>query len=122
MITQMTPEARNTWLKDGSISAEDLHKLCRPFNGDNLVWHPVTRAMNTAQYQGDDCAKEVKKSPGITAFFKPVAKKGAGDAGAHTKMLTPVKRPAADDATREEHATPEVHNKKVKQEMTKNSV
>lgn len=119
-VMLMTREARDAWLKEGPLSAGDLEQLCRPYNGDNLVWHPVTRAMNTAQYQGDDCAKEVKKSPGITAFFKPVAKKKeegktGKEEGTVAKALFPTKRPAED--VKED----DVGTKKVKQEI-KNSV
>ncbi len=37
------------------------------------MWHEVTPQMGSAQFQGPDCCKPLKKGPGIAAFFKKPA-------------------------------------------------
>jgi hypothetical protein len=46
------------------------NQLCTPYNGEDLVWHPVTPAMGKTDFQGPDCSKPLKR-PNIAAFFKP---------------------------------------------------
>ena len=48
-----------------------MDAICVPFNGEALKWHPVTTAMSNMRYQGDDCAKEVKKGNIASFFTKP---------------------------------------------------
>lgn len=41
------------WMLCGSpmLSCSTLHKLYRPYNGEDLVWHPVTKQMNKVSFQ-----------------------------------------------------------------------
>lgn len=61
-----------------SFAPRDLETIAKPYNGEDLAWHPtraVTRAMNHATHQGDDCATPLKAATSpITAFFKPRVK------------------------------------------------
>ena len=50
-------------------------KVCEPYNGDDLQWHPVTPAMSKASFQGPECCKPLKRQS-IAAFFKPKAAPG----------------------------------------------
>ncbi|KAL4428602.1 hypothetical protein ABPG77_008914 [Micractinium sp. CCAP 211/92] len=64
-----TREAQETWLQPGDNLGKLLH-LCVPYNEEDLVWHPVTKQMNSPAFQGPECCKEVKK-PSAKDFFKP---------------------------------------------------
>ncbi|KAL4434364.1 hypothetical protein ABPG75_000805 [Micractinium tetrahymenae] len=64
-----TREAQETWLQPGDNLGKLLH-MCVPYNGEDLVWHPVTKQMNSPSFQGPECCKEVKK-PSAKDFFKP---------------------------------------------------
>lgn len=50
-------------------------QLCTPYNGDDLIWHPVALAMSRMDYQEPDCSKPLKRQS-IAKFFKPVAAPG----------------------------------------------
>ncbi|GBF99465.1 hypothetical protein Rsub_12133 [Raphidocelis subcapitata] len=63
------------------LGPEPNLKVIRPYNGDDLAWHPVTPAMSKPSYQGPDACRDVRQSKGsIHAFFKP--KGGGGGAAA----------------------------------------
>ena len=50
-------------------------QLCTPYNGEDLIWHPVAPAMSRMDYQEPDCSKPLKRQS-IAKFFKPVAAPG----------------------------------------------
>ncbi len=50
-------------------------RICEPYNGEDLQWHPVTTAMSKASFQGPDCCKPLKRKS-ITTFFQPKAAPG----------------------------------------------
>jgi hypothetical protein len=47
--------------------------LSKPYNGDDLVWHAVTKAMSNPAFQGPECSQPLQK-PSMKAFFQPIAK------------------------------------------------
>ena len=51
-------------------------KICAPYNGEDLVWHPVTPSMSKTSFQGPECCKPLKRKS-ITTFFKPKSAPGA---------------------------------------------
>lgn len=51
--------------------------MCKPYDGEDLTWHAVTRAMNKPGYKEDDCSKPLKQG-NISSFFK--IKKRSSDA------------------------------------------
>ncbi|GMH42038.1 hypothetical protein BSKO_09957 [Bryopsis sp. KO-2023] len=54
------------WLNSkGAIGA----KLFTPYNGEDLVWHPVTHEMGKRTFKGPECCKDVRKN-GIARFFQ----------------------------------------------------
>jgi putative SOS response-associated peptidase YedK len=70
------------WI-DPTVDASTLLPQLQPYNGDDLVWHPVTKAMNKVTYHGDDCTTAIELtadtptkdgSKPITAFFSKQAK------------------------------------------------
>ena len=50
-------------------------KICEPYNGEDLVWHPVTPAMSKTSFQGPECCKPLKRKS-IATFFKPKSAPG----------------------------------------------
>lgn len=50
-------------------------KVCEPYNGEDLQWHPVTPAMSKPSFQGPECCKPLKRQS-IATFFKPKAAPG----------------------------------------------
>lgn len=50
-------------------------RICEPYNGEELQWHPVTPSMGKASFQGPECCKPLKRK-NIAAFFKPKAALG----------------------------------------------
>ncbi|KAI3439013.1 hypothetical protein D9Q98_001425 [Chlorella vulgaris] len=79
-VVLRTPEAQQRWLRtDDKDTLGTLHKLYVPYNGEDLVWHPVTRQMNTFKFQGPECCKELK-IPSAATFFAPRSAKAAGAA------------------------------------------
>lgn len=46
--------------------------ICTPYNGEDLVWHPVTPSMSSMAYQSPDASQNVELKKGnIASFFKP---------------------------------------------------
>jgi putative SOS response-associated peptidase YedK len=75
-------ELAKQWL-DPTVDASTLLPQLQPYNGDDLAWHPVTKAMNKVTYHGDDCTTAIELtadtpskagSKPITAFFSKQAK------------------------------------------------
>lgn len=45
--------------------------MCAPYNGEDLVWHPVTPSMSSMSYQSPDASQNVELKKGnIASFFK----------------------------------------------------
>ena len=55
----------------------EFAKICQPYNGEDLQWHPVTPSMSKTSFQGPECCKPLKRKS-IATFFKPKAAPGAG--------------------------------------------
>ena len=51
-------------------------KICEPYDGEDLIWHPVTPSMSKTSFQGPECCKPLKRKS-ITTFFKPKSAPGA---------------------------------------------
>ena len=51
-----------------------MHSICAPYNGQDLVWHPVTPSMSNMSYQSADASKNIKR-PNIASFFNTKASK-----------------------------------------------
>eukprot|EP00798_Chlamydomonas_sp_ICE-L_P017103 gene17103-23400_t len=64
------------------VEASQLVELIStPYNGKDLLYHPVTDAMSKASYDKADACIDVRKRKGsITSFFKPSSKKAKPDA------------------------------------------
>lgn len=50
-------------------------EICEPYNGEDLVWHPVTPSMSKSSFQGPECCKPLKRKS-IATFFKPKSAPG----------------------------------------------
>ena len=49
-----------------------FNNICSPYNGEDLVWHPVTPSMSSMSYQSPDASQDVLQKKGnISSFFKP---------------------------------------------------
>ncbi|GJN25119.1 hypothetical protein PR202_gb12907 [Eleusine coracana subsp. coracana] len=59
----------SAWLNDASVKLEEI---TTPYEGDDLVWYPVTSAMGKTSFDGPECIKEVPLGPSekpISKFF-----------------------------------------------------
>jgi putative SOS response-associated peptidase YedK len=89
---------------DPTVDASTLLPQLKPYNSDDLVWHPVTKAMNKVTYHGDDCTTATELtadtptkdgSKPITAFFSKQAKSpqkrsaSSSDSSSAVKAATP---------------------------------
>lgn len=55
------------WLDPkNSVFPENFYE---PYNGVDLVWHPVTKEMGKRTFKGPQCCKDVRQG-GIDTFFK----------------------------------------------------
>ena len=53
-------------------------QLCVPYNGEDLVWHPVTPSMSSMSYQSADASQNMELKKGnIASFFKGASVKAA---------------------------------------------
>lgn len=53
-----------------------FNTICTPYNGEDLVWHPVTPSMSSMAYQSPDASQNVELKKGnIASFFKPQGSK-----------------------------------------------
>ena len=59
---------------EADLSCRLMHSICAPYNGEDLVWHPVTPSMSSLSYQFADASKNIKR-PNIASFFSPKASK-----------------------------------------------
>ena len=68
----------NRYLSGADVQDEcrQFMRICEPYNGEDLQWHPVTTAMSKASFQGPECCKPLKRKS-ITTFFQPKAAPGA---------------------------------------------
>lgn len=60
----------NAWLTDASVKLEEI---TAPYEGSDLIWHPVTSALGKTSFDGPECIKEVHMGPTekpILSFFK----------------------------------------------------
>ena len=87
-VVLRTPDALEAWLSSSSaFKLSVVSKLCVPYNGEDLSWHPVTHAMSKLGFEGPECCKDTRKR-GIGAFFKQRNAVGTGclaDAGGQAK-------------------------------------
>ncbi|CAN0479941.1 unnamed protein product, partial [Ectocarpus sp. 12 AP-2014] len=64
------------WMSCKGQEASKFLKNHTPYSGEDLVWHPVSKQMNTMRYDAEDCSaaielkKPAKPLPAITTFFK----------------------------------------------------
>jgi len=53
-----------------------FNSICTPYNGEDLVWHPVSPSMSSMSYQSPDASQNVELKKGnIASFFKTAAKR-----------------------------------------------
>lgn len=59
------------WLSDTKDKVALVRDLLRPYEGEDLTWHPVTKRMSKLNYTEPDCCAPVKidKPRPITQFF-----------------------------------------------------
>ena len=65
-----TEEERAEWLDTPPHETSKLQKLLASYDGEDLVWHAVTKSMSSLSFQGPECSKELVK-PSMETFFKP---------------------------------------------------
>ncbi|CAN0084343.1 unnamed protein product, partial [Ectocarpus fasciculatus] len=64
------------WMSCKGQEASKFLQNHTPYSGEDLVWHPVSKQMNTMRYDAEDCSaaielkKPAKPLPAITTFFK----------------------------------------------------
>ena len=69
--------------------------ICKPYNGEDLVWHPVTASMSSMSYQSPDASQNMELKKGnIASFFKTgsSAKAGTFNAVAKTPITSSTQR------------------------------
>jgi putative SOS response-associated peptidase YedK len=99
MPVLLDAELAKQWI-DPTVDASTLLPQLKPYDGDDLVWHPVTKAMNKVTYHGDDCTTAIELtadtptragSKPITAFFSKQAssQKGSSSSSSAVKAATP---------------------------------
>ena len=55
-----------------------FNSICTPYNGEDLVWHPVSPSMSSMGYQSPDASQNVELKKGnIASFFKTTTKRDA---------------------------------------------
>lgn len=55
-----------------------FNSICTPYNGEDLVWHPVSPSMSSMSYQSPDASQNVELKKGnIASFFKTASKRDA---------------------------------------------
>ena len=75
----------STWLDTrGNDALQHYNAITAPYTGEDLTWHPVTKAVSNPKYQKADCAQDMRKK-GLAALFakagRSPAKKGTDDGG-----------------------------------------
>lgn len=64
-----------------------FNNICTPYNGEDLVWHPVTPSMSSLSYQSSDASQNVELKRGnIASFFKPGASSKTAKASGSTSV------------------------------------
>ena len=58
------------WLSREEVEWKRLEALLKPYNGEDLLYHPVTEKMGNVRFQGEECYKDIRKK-GLDAFFTP---------------------------------------------------
>jgi hypothetical protein len=73
-------DACRRWL---SASVQELSALWKPYNEEDLQWHPVTTAVNRMGYKGEDCSNPLNVAT-VSSFFQQKPKgQRTGDASAN---------------------------------------
>ncbi|DBA92529.1 TPA: hypothetical protein ACH3X1_002760 [Trebouxia sp. C0004] len=64
-------EQVGAWLDTKPLSDKVFNSICTPYNGEDLVWHPVSPSMSSMSYQSPDASQNVELKKGnIASFFK----------------------------------------------------
>lgn len=95
-------EQAEAWLATEPLSAKVYNTICTPYNGEDLVWHPVTPSMSSLSYQSPDASQNVEQKRGnIASFFKAANAKTAKASGSTSAphASTQAKQGVAADAT-----------------------
>eukprot|EP00879_Flechtneria_rotunda_P007406 GHRR01007768.1.p1 GENE.GHRR01007768.1~~GHRR01007768.1.p1 ORF type:complete len:155 (+),score=68.61 GHRR01007768.1:746-1210(+) len=62
------------WARKGIDWDSVPSKVCHPYNGEDLQWHPVTPAMSKPRYDCPNCSEDIRTKKGsISSFFRPVS-------------------------------------------------
>ena len=59
------------WLSREEVEWKRLAALLKPYNGKDLLYHPVTEKMGNVSFQGEECCTDIRKK-GLDAFFIPI--------------------------------------------------
>ncbi|DBB14512.1 TPA: hypothetical protein ACH3X3_004793 [Trebouxia sp. C0006] len=71
-------EQVEAWLDTKPLSDKVFNSICTPYNGEDLVWHPVSPSMSSMGYQSPDASQNVELKKGnIASFFKTTTKRDA---------------------------------------------
>lgn len=77
-VVLTTDEQVQAWLDTAPLSDKVFNSICTPYNGEDLVWHPVSPSMSSMSYQAPDASQNVEiKKGNIASFFKTTTKRDA---------------------------------------------
>lgn len=88
-------EQVEAWLDTKPVPDKLFSTICTPYNGEDLVWHPVTPSMSSMSYQSADASKEMKR-PNIASFFLAANKAGTANTHPIASKQSPVSGGKAD--------------------------
>ncbi|KAG2489105.1 hypothetical protein HYH03_012331 [Edaphochlamys debaryana] len=84
------------WEEEKLRAAALVARLCRPYGGPLLRWHPVTPEMSKPSYDKPDACKDVRTKKGsIGAFFKPAPAAKTPTAASSAAAKKPTSPPSA---------------------------
>ena len=77
-----------------------FNSICTPYNGEDLVWHPVSPSMSSMSYQAPDASQNVEiKKGNIASFFKTTTKRDAKPATTTADTKAALQQDAASRVT-----------------------
>ena len=82
-------------------SCRKLHSVLGSYDGEDLQWHAVTKAMSNPTFQGPECSAELKNPP-ASAFFQPRKRPASAQRDAEPAGEKEEKEAAAGGKTEEE--------------------
>lgn len=66
--------SQDVWLDIHPGSIHALHSVMKPYNGDDLMYHKVTKKMNNASFDNESCCAKLKEQS-VTSLFSAFSAK-----------------------------------------------